>query len=158
NFTVSFNADGSLTIRAMHGGFPAHTMYVNGVLVYNYDPVATGSGPGALAGGLDEGSTVTYPRVPSGQQTYERLGGAAGGGAGAAGELEDGGGRADAGDAGAGDPDNVGPQDDDETGGGTLGDGVDADTPKATEYPIDVYHNADGSVTMTVREGSGEYS
>ena len=158
NFTVSFNADGSLTIRAMHDGFPAHTMYVNGVLVYNYDPVATGSGPGALAGVLDEGSTVTYPHVPSGQQTYGRLGGAAGGDAGAAGDPEDGGGPVDAGDAGAGDPDDAGPQDDDKAGGGTLGDGVDADAPTATEYPIDVDHNADGSVTITVREGSGEYS
>ena len=108
SFTVSFNADGSLTIRAMHDGFPAHTMYVNGVLVYNYDPVATGSGPGALAGGLDE--TVTYPRVPSLQQMYERFAGAAGGGVGAAGDPEHGDGPADAGDAAAGDPDNVGPR------------------------------------------------
>ena len=126
HFTVSFNADRSLTIRAMHDGFPAHTMYVNGALVYNYDPVARGSGPGALAGGMNEGSTVTYPHVPRGQQPDGGLGG---------------------GDAG--------PEDDGETEDEAPGDAV---APETTEYPIDVDQNADGSVTITVREGSGEFS
>jgi hypothetical protein len=157
NFTVSFNADRSLTIRAMHEGFPAHTMYVNGALVYNYDPVARGSGPGALAGGMNEGSTVTYPHVPSGQQP-EGLGGGADGRVDRAGETEDGGGPANAGDARAGNPEDAGPEDDGETEGEARGDAVAADAPKTTEYPIDVDQNADGSVTITVRDGSGEFS
>jgi len=154
NFTVSFNADRSLTIRAMHDGFPAHTMYVNGALVYNYDPVARGSGPGALAGGMNEGSTVTYPHVPSGQQP-EGLGGGADGRVDRAGQTEDGGGPANAGDARAGNPEDAGPEDDGETEGEAPGD---ADAPDTTEYPIDVDQNADGSVTITVRDGSGEFS
>ena len=158
HFTVSFNADGSLSIRAMHDGFPAHTMYVNGALVYNYDPVARGSGPGALAGGMNEGSTVTYPHVPSGQQPDGGQGGGAGGGAGGAGEPEGGGGPADARDAWAGNPEDAGPEDDGETEGEAPGDAVAADAPETTEYPMDVDQNADGSVTITVREGSGEFS
>ena len=105
--TVSFNADGSLTIRAMHDGFPAHTMYVNGVLVYNYPSLREAT---RRAGRRSGRETVTYPRVPSLQQIYERFAGAAGGGVGAAGDPEHGAGPVDAGDAAAGDPDNIGPR------------------------------------------------
>jgi hypothetical protein len=157
NFAVSFNADESLTIRAIHDGFPAHTIYVNGTLVYHYDPIARGGGPGALAGCFDE-STVTFPYVPSGQQRDGGQGGGASGGAGGAGDPSGGGGPADAGGAGTGDPDDAGPQDGDEIEGAMPGDVVDTEAPETTEYPMVVVRNADGSVTITVRDGSGEFS
>jgi N-acetyl-anhydromuramyl-L-alanine amidase AmpD len=44
--------NGATGIEAMvvgdHDGFPAHELYINGQLVYSYDPVAAGNGPDSL--------------------------------------------------------------------------------------------------------------
>ena len=44
-----------LEVRAFggHDGFPAHELYVNGVAIHTYDPVAAGKGPGSLVGSSD---------------------------------------------------------------------------------------------------------
>lgn len=40
-------------VAGEHDGFPCHELYVNGVRVYSYDPVAAGSDPSALAPLMD---------------------------------------------------------------------------------------------------------
>jgi N-acetyl-anhydromuramyl-L-alanine amidase AmpD/V8-like Glu-specific endopeptidase len=40
-------------VAGEHDGFPCHELYVNGVCVYSYDPVAVGSSPTALAPPMD---------------------------------------------------------------------------------------------------------
>lgn len=48
--TIEFDvANGEVYISADHDGFPQHTLYINGQLVYNFDPVAEQSSPIALA-------------------------------------------------------------------------------------------------------------
>lgn len=65
NFTLGFNSDGSLDITAQHDGFPAHTMYVNGSAVYEFDPEIAGTGPFSLFGPGDQSSTRRLDSVPN---------------------------------------------------------------------------------------------
>ncbi|MBT8410001.1 MAG: DUF3238 domain-containing protein, partial [Alphaproteobacteria bacterium] len=49
------NNNGLIQAMALgnHDGFPAHELYVNGELIYSYDPVAAGNGPMSLVGTSD---------------------------------------------------------------------------------------------------------
>jgi len=46
------NHNGLIQVMALgkHDGFPAHELYVNGEIIYRYNPVAAGNGPGTLVG------------------------------------------------------------------------------------------------------------
>jgi hypothetical protein len=53
NVSVLFrNRNGVIEAMALgfHDGFPAHELYVNGIALYTYDPVAAGKGPLSLVG------------------------------------------------------------------------------------------------------------
>lgn len=78
HFTLEFNrTTGDVTINADHDGFPQHTLYINGVLVYNYDPEAAGNGPFALGPPTDikqentRSMPPSIPANPSGQSPFE---------------------------------------------------------------------------------------
>lgn len=43
--TVIVSPNGSVTVNLSHDGFPGHELYVNGQLVYTYNPQQAGSGP-----------------------------------------------------------------------------------------------------------------
>ena len=55
-----------LELRAVgsHDGFPAHELYVNGVAVHTYDPVAAGKGPNSLLGSSDTDVNSSWIPLP----------------------------------------------------------------------------------------------
>lgn len=74
NISVTFNADGTVTVEARHDGFPAHTAYVNGQLVHAYDPELAGAGPTALFGSRDIRKRYLLPAAPSRPQPGQGVG------------------------------------------------------------------------------------
>ena len=56
-----------------HDGFPAHELYVNGTLVYSYDPVAAGNDPTNLLPPMDIDVSTSWVSVPSRSATAQGL-------------------------------------------------------------------------------------
>lgn len=63
-FAVNFRSDGTVGISALHDGFPAHSLYINGQLAYGYDPVGAGGDPLSLYPPMDVEDERELPRVP----------------------------------------------------------------------------------------------
>ena len=75
---VRRSANGGIECKVVgeHDGFPCHELYVNGVQVYTYDPVAAGEGPTALKPTMDITASTDWIDCTGGAAVAQSLGSA----------------------------------------------------------------------------------